>query len=81
MATITSELVQIFQQVFSDPSINLSPDMTADDVEGWDSLSHANLILAIENHFGIEFSRRELAGLKSVGDLTRVIESKLVKKI
>ncbi|HWQ04096.1 MAG TPA: acyl carrier protein [Longilinea sp.] len=79
MATITSELIQIFQQVFGDPAINLSPEMTADDVEGWDSLSHANLILAIENHFRIEFSRKELAGLKSVGDLTRVIESKRVK--
>jgi acyl carrier protein len=79
MTTITSELVQILQQVFGDPNITLSSDMTADDVEGWDSLSHANLILAIENHYGIEFSRKELAGLKSVGDLTRIIESKHVK--
>ena len=79
MASITSELTRIFQQVFSDANINLSPDMTSDDVEGWDSLSHANLILAIENHFRIEFSRKELAGLRSVGDLTRIIESKLVK--
>jgi acyl carrier protein len=50
--------------------------MTANDVEGWDSLSHVVLILAIENRFKIKFNNKELLTLKNVGDLLHSIESK-----
>ena len=76
MATI-KQLMMIFRQVFDDPEIILSKETTANDVDGWDSLSHVNLILAVENHFGVEFSNREITKLKNVGDLIELIESKL----
>jgi len=50
--------------------------MTANDVDGWDSLSHVNLILAVEKGFGIRFTRKEIMSFKNVGELLRCIDSK-----
>ena len=74
---IIDELNEIFRTVFDNPDINIRPEMTTNDVEGWDSLSHVNLILAIENHFNIHFSQKELRSHKKVGDLIQSIESKI----
>ncbi len=76
MTTLDS-LTEVFRKVFDDPSITLSPETTANDVEGWDSLSHVNLILAVENCFNIRFNHKEVVGFKNVGDLARCVESKL----
>lgn len=77
MSTTIEQLTDVFRQVFDDPEIILSPETTANDVDGWDSLSHINLILSVENHFGIRFSQREVTRLKDVGELIRLIDSKL----
>lgn len=63
--------------VFDDDSIQISPEMTANDVDGWDSLSHVNLITAIEAKFNIMFSQKELLKHRNVGDLINDIERKL----
>lgn len=70
-------LNDIFREVFDDEDISVAPETTANDVDGWDSLSHVNLIVAIEGKFGIRFSQKELLSFKSVGDLLRCIESKI----
>ena len=67
----------IFQTVFDDDSIRISPEMTANNIDGWDSLSHVNLITAVEMKFGIRFTQKELLTLRNVGDLARSIEKKL----
>jgi len=51
--------------------------MTANDVEGWDSLSHVNLIVAIETKFNIRFNQKELLTFKNVGDLLNCTKSKI----
>ena len=71
-------LNNIFREVFDDDSIKITPEMTANDVDGWDSLSHVNLIVAIETRFGIKFSRKELLVFKNVGDLLKSINSKII---
>ncbi len=76
MSTI-DVLTQVFRQVFDDPGITLKPETTANDVEGWDSLSHVNLIMAVENRFNIRFSQKEVMSFKNVGDLARCVESKM----
>lgn len=76
MATLDT-LTEVFRTVFEDDDIVLRPEMTADDVAGWDSLSHVVLILAIENRFKIKFKQKELLTFKNVGDLLHSIESKL----
>jgi len=51
--------------------------MTANDVDGWDSLSHINLIVAVESAFKIRFNQKELLTFKNIGDLLASIESKI----
>ncbi|HOJ60016.1 MAG TPA: acyl carrier protein [bacterium] len=75
--TTQETLNSIFQEVFDDDTIQIHPRMTANDVEGWDSLSHVNLILAIETRFQIRFTQKELLTFKNVGDLLRSIEAKI----
>lgn len=70
-------LTAVFREVFEDPEIQLTGETTADDVEGWDSLSHINLIMAVENRFNIRFKQKEVLTFKNVGDLARCVESKL----
>ncbi len=69
-------LTEVFRQVFDDPEIELTPETTADDIEGWDSLSHVNLIMAVETRFDIRFRPKEVLSFKNVGDLARCIDSK-----
>lgn len=71
------QLTQVFQEVFHDDTITITPQTTADDVEDWDSFSHVNLILAIELAFGIEFEQKEILAFENVGELIHAIENKL----
>jgi len=70
-------LNEVFRQVFDDDTIEIKTEMTAGDVDGWDSLSHINLIIAVEAAFNIRFSQRELLSFKNVGDLVRCIDNKI----
>jgi acyl carrier protein len=75
MSTIET-LNEVFRTVFDNPEINLRPEMTANEIDGWDSLSHVNLILAVESRFDIHFTQKELRSQKRVGDLVQAIDSK-----
>ena len=75
--TTSEKLNSIFREVFDDDTLQIRPEMTADDVDGWDSLSHVNLIVAVETAFLIRFNRKELLSFKNVGDLLRCIEGKI----
>lgn len=74
---IVGKLTAIFNEIFNDNSIVLRDDMTAGDVENWDSLTHMLMITKVEEVFGIKFKLKELNKLKMVGDLVGIIESKL----
>lgn len=67
----------IFCEVFDDDELKITPEMTANDVDGWDSLSHVNLIVAVESAFKIRFNQKDLLTFKNVGDLLGCIESKV----
>jgi acyl carrier protein len=56
---------------------DFNEDSTADQVPGWDSLSHINVILAVEKEFNIRFKPYELLKLKNIGELQSLINSKL----
>jgi acyl carrier protein len=77
---LQERLNEIFCEVFDDDDIKIEPEMTANDVDGWDSLSHINLIVTIETKFDIRFSRKELLTFKNVGDLLNSIEKKVAEK-
>lgn len=71
------QLNEVFREVFDDDDIQLTPEMTVDDIEGWDSLSHVNLIIAVEMKFDIEFSQKEIRSFSNVGEMAACIESKI----
>lgn len=70
-------ITRIFHDVFDDDSIVLRPDLSAADVEGWDSLAHVRLLLTIERKMGIKFNAVEAGKLKNVGELIDLVDSKL----
>jgi acyl carrier protein len=72
-------LNRIFCEVFDDNEIKIAREMTANDVEGWDSLSHVNLIVAVESHFKIRFTQKELLVMKNIGDLHDAIAAKTAR--
>ena len=74
---ITEKLTAIFHEVFNDNNIVLRDDMTATDVDNWDSLTHMLMITKVEEVFGVKFKLKELNKLKMVGDLINTIETKL----
>ena len=74
---IFARLNKVFQEVFDDPSIRLTPQTTADDIEDWDSLEHINLIVAVERHFGMKFSMGEVTGMKNVGAMADLIAERV----
>lgn len=73
---ILEALTQVFRDVFDDDDIVLTSATTAQDIEGWDSQAHVNLIVAAEMRFGIRFRTAELESLHDVGQFARLIESK-----
>ena len=74
---IIEKLTVIFKAVFKNDGIVLRDDMTADDVDSWDSLTHMAMISEVEKCFSIKFKLKELNKLRQVGDLIATIESKL----
>jgi acyl carrier protein len=80
MNDIRDQAQDVFRQVFDDPSIVLRDDMTADDIPGWDSLTHINLMVATEKRFKIKFATAEISRLKeggrNVGDFLALIDKK-----
>jgi acyl carrier protein len=75
-AEIYPALTTIFQDVFLRDDLALTPELTAKDVQGWDSFKQIEIIMASEERWKIRFSTRELDALRSVGDLVRTIAGK-----
>ena len=74
---VKNKLQEILQDVFDDEDIELFDEMTAADVEDWDSLSHITLIHEIEAAFGIRFTTKEVLSTKNVGEFIALIENKI----
>ncbi len=75
-ADIYTFLTDTFHDVFMRDDIVLKPELTAKDVDGWDSFKQIEIVLATEERFGIKFSTREVDGLQNVGDLVRLVSAK-----
>jgi acyl carrier protein len=73
---IVTQLTPIFRDVFNDDALVVTDSMTAADVPGWDSLSNINMIIAVENAFGVKFSIKDVRSLKNVGELLDLIKKK-----
>ena len=74
---IFEKLNEIFTDVLDLDKCELTDRTSADDIEGWDSLSHIQLIVAIEKEFKIRFSSLEIMKWRNVGELVDSIMSKI----
>ena len=70
------KLTRIFRDVFDDDSVEISGDMTAEDIEDWDSIMHLTLITEIERKFKMKFKMKEITGMKDVGELIDIISQR-----
>jgi len=70
---IFEKLTEVFQDVFDDEEITISPSTTAADIDGWDSLTHITLLAAVEDEFGVKFSMKAVQHLQNVGELAALI--------
>jgi acyl carrier protein len=70
------KLSNIFKVLFNRPDLKLHDDLSAKDVPGWDSFNHVNLIISIEEEFGVRFSNDEVGGMQNVGNLKTLLASK-----
>ena len=75
-SVIINDLQPIFRDILDLPDLSLRPHSNANNVEGWDSLAHVNLIVAIEKRYRIKFALAELQDLKNVGEMAELIERK-----
>ena len=74
---IYQKLTEIIRDLFDDDSLVATPDLTADQVDGWDSFAHLRLMLTVERTFGVDFAASQITSLKNVGELADLIQSKL----
>ena len=70
---IFERLDRVFQDVFDDDTIHVTPKTTADDIEDWDSLEHITLISAVEREFRMKFKMGEISSMKNVGEMASII--------
>jgi acyl carrier protein len=80
MDNVLAELQEIFRDVLDQPDLVITRDSNASTVEDWDSLSHLNLVMAIQQRYKIKFALGELQDLKDVGGRIDLMEEKLAKK-
>jgi acyl carrier protein len=81
MSQLQSDLQEVFRRVFDDDDLLITDSTSAADVDGWDSMAHINLIIAIEKRFGVKFAATEIASLgrrgQTVGDMVQILQTKV----
>ena len=70
---VYEKLNKVFRDVFDDDEITVHDGTTAEDIEDWDSLAHIDLVVAVEDAFGIHFNMGEVNSMKDVGEMVDII--------
>jgi len=73
----TTRVQAVFRDIFDNETMTIQDDMSARDVEDWDSLTHVNLVAAIEKEFKIRFALAEIQTLKNVGEMIDLVVRKV----
>jgi acyl carrier protein len=75
-AIIYERLSNIFHDIFDDDSIVVTPTLSAQNVDGWDSLTHIRLLLTVEKSFKVKFTTTEINKLENVHGLVELIQAR-----
>lgn len=78
-AQIKKRLNDVFIRVFDDDKIRIFDQMTAADLEEWDSLMHVMLVLGVEKEFGLSLNAKEVGALNNVGEMITILEARATK--
>ncbi len=76
---ILGEVNAIFVDVLDESNLKVGEGTTANDIEGWDSLTHIEIVVGIEKHFRIRFTTAEIQAFKNVGEMCLTIQGKMAK--
>ena len=76
---IIAKIAETLAEVLDEDQVALSETTTADDVEGWDSLAHVRLIIALERAIGIRFESTEITAPENIGQMVDLIQAKLAR--
>lgn len=74
---VKEKLQDVFRDIFDNDDIEITDDTVAEDIEEWDSLSHVQLIDAIQKTFGIKLTSHEIMSWDDVGEMIDAITSKV----
>lgn len=73
---LLAAITDVVRDELDNDAIVLTPEMEAGEVEGWDSLAHVRIMIAVEQRFGIRFTTSEITALKDIGALVALVRSK-----
>lgn len=73
---VYDRLTAIFRDVFEDETLVAEPELTAEDVDGWDSLANLRLMLTVQKVFDVKFTAHEITSLGNVGELAALVKAK-----
>ncbi len=76
--TTLEKIQPIFRDIFDDEDLTVTEETVANDIEDWDSFAQMQIVMAIEQMFGIKFSTDEVTGFKNVGDVVKAIDNHIV---
>jgi acyl carrier protein len=80
MDDLLEQVQEIFRDVFDQPNLVITRESNASTIEDWDSLTHLNLVTAVERRYKVKFALGELQDMKNVGDLLDLLSGKLALK-
>lgn len=74
---ILVQVTSLLRDLLDNDSLELTLETSASEVDGWDSVTHVSLLVAVQQHFGVKFRTAELEGLRNVGQLVDLIHARM----
>ena len=74
---LKKKVIEVISLIMDVNSEELNQNSTVDTISSWDSLNHMNLIIALEDEFGIKFSDEEIFSIDSISTILKILELKL----
>lgn len=74
---ILKQISEVFKETLDNDELDIQEEITANDVEEWDSLTHIQLVVAVEKKFGVRFTSKEIQSWKNVGEMLDSITEKI----